>query len=363
MSDLEITTGWLDQTEIPEVIRLREAVSDKNETIRKYRTPEFYIWKYYNNPLGKSWVRVARCESHVVGMLTASPREVWAKSRKLLAAELSDGFVHPNYQRRGIFTRLGNELFRSLDDRGVELTYGLPNDKALPGERKMGFEIATHIQTYRRPISPKVLESMKPVSVFHTSLRPVMARLFFYFWPKLRLRSNICPVENISHIVDRMDVPNDNTSFKVYYEHAYAKWRYQDFPSQVQLLEYRNSNTAKVMGWIAVCVMDGPGDSSPIANILNVSSFTQDISIYLNLICGALQTGLDQGATSATLVIPSPVSPRNNLLFHAMRKLGFIKRGSRKYFIIRLSPTTSLTWAEVSHPGTWMFGLGDTDGL
>lgn len=363
MGDLEITTGWLNETEISEVVNLRKMISKHPEYIRKYRTPSFYKWKYYNNPLGKSWIRVARYQSRVIGMLTASPRVILAKGKKLKAAELSDGFVHPDFQKQGIFTRLGKELFEYLDTLSVELTYGLPNDKSLPGLRRMGFEIASYLQTYRRPLKPEVLEAVRPISMFPYMLRPVLANLFFNFWPKVHMSSGINIIESISQIMDRLEVLPDDTSIKLSYEEAYAKWRYQEFPFQIQVINVVNPITDQLLGWVAVCVLDTPENSSPVAHILHVSTFIQDINTVVNLIQTALKIGHDQGAISATVIIPSPVSTIDILLLQALRRLRFVKRGKPNYFIVRLSQTSSLTWNDVSQPGIWRFELGDTDGL
>ena len=55
------------------------------------------------------------------------------------AARAVDTATDPEYQGRGIFTRLTLEAIDRLPDDGVELIFNTPNAKSLPGYLKMGW--------------------------------------------------------------------------------------------------------------------------------------------------------------------------------------------------------------------------------
>jgi GNAT superfamily N-acetyltransferase len=102
----------------------------------------FFRWKHLENPLGPSPMWVATVGGRVVGFRTFLR---WQFARtddsRLLAVRAVDTATDPDYQGRGIFSRLTLHAIDELRDEGVGIIFNTPNTKSLPGYLKMGWHI------------------------------------------------------------------------------------------------------------------------------------------------------------------------------------------------------------------------------
>lgn len=119
------------------------------------RSPEFFRWKHLENPFGRSLMLVAESEGRIVGLRAFMRWEFASAERNLRAVRAVDTATHPEYQGRGIFSRLTREALELL--RGdADLVFNTPNEKSLPGYLKMGWRIVGRIPVrvrVRRPIT------------------------------------------------------------------------------------------------------------------------------------------------------------------------------------------------------------------
>jgi len=101
-------------------LRLVFGASDKNTA--------YYKWKIFDNPLGKGMAWVAKDGGRVIGM-----RSLVLKGDGIY--ETGDTFIHPDYQRKGIFTRMFN-------DGEHYFAYGTPNYKSITPYLRLGYRVA-----------------------------------------------------------------------------------------------------------------------------------------------------------------------------------------------------------------------------
>lgn len=100
----------------------------------------FLTWKHLENPFGVSPMWVALDGDRVVGFRTFLRWEfLFPGGRVVRAARAVDTATDPEFQGRGIFTRLTLGGLAELPADGVELIFNTPNDKSLPGYLKMGW--------------------------------------------------------------------------------------------------------------------------------------------------------------------------------------------------------------------------------
>jgi GNAT superfamily N-acetyltransferase len=52
---------------------------------------------------------------------------------KILIAQSTDTFTHPNHQRKGLFTLLAKKTYDLAKELNIEFIYGVPNEKSFPG--------------------------------------------------------------------------------------------------------------------------------------------------------------------------------------------------------------------------------------
>jgi GNAT superfamily N-acetyltransferase len=121
------------------------------------RDPGFWSWKHERNPFGPSAVLVAEADGRLVG-LRVFLRWRWAAGgRQVNAVRAVDTATHPEWQGRGIFSRLTLALVEQMTQEGVALVFNTPNQKSGPGYLKMGWSAVGRMAMWIRPMQPRRL--------------------------------------------------------------------------------------------------------------------------------------------------------------------------------------------------------------
>ena len=118
------------------------------------RTHEFFAWKHLDNPFGRSFMLVAESDGRVVGLRAFMRWRFVAGGARVPAARAVDTATHPDYQGRGIFSRLTLEALEGLADE-ADFVFNTPNDKSKPGYLKMGWQVVGDLPVrvrVRRPL-------------------------------------------------------------------------------------------------------------------------------------------------------------------------------------------------------------------
>ena len=112
----------------------------------------FLRWKHLGNPYGESPMWVAECDGRIVGF-RAFLR--WRFRRTdgtpVRAVRAVDTATAPEFQGRGIFTRLTLGALDELRDDGIDMVFNTPNANSLPGYRKMGWQEVGRLPVVVRP--------------------------------------------------------------------------------------------------------------------------------------------------------------------------------------------------------------------
>lgn len=102
----------------------------------------FFEWKHDLNPFGVSPAWVA--ESHdgqLVGLRVFLRWEFEAPGgERITAVRAVDTATHPDWQGKGIFTKLTLGALDELADDGLDVVFNTPNDQSRPGYLKMGWK-------------------------------------------------------------------------------------------------------------------------------------------------------------------------------------------------------------------------------
>jgi GNAT superfamily N-acetyltransferase len=112
----------------------------------------FFQWKHFENPFGDSPMWTATSNGRVVGF-RAFLR--WQFTNRdgvdLRAVRAVDTATDPDFQGRGIFTRLTLHGVDELADEGVEAVFNTPNSKSRPGYLKMGWHVVGRPEVTVKP--------------------------------------------------------------------------------------------------------------------------------------------------------------------------------------------------------------------
>jgi hypothetical protein len=117
----------------------------------------FFDWKHATNAFGPSPMWVATCGRRIVGLRVFLRWEFEHGARCLRAVRAVDTATHPDFQGRGIFTRLTLAALDGLALDGVDFVFNTPNDKSGPGYLKMGWREVGRLPVRIRPRTPAVL--------------------------------------------------------------------------------------------------------------------------------------------------------------------------------------------------------------
>lgn len=115
----------------------------------------FFAWKHDDNAFGPSpsWVAVA--DDGTIAGLRVFLRWRFREpcGRTFTAVRAVDTATHPDWQGKGIFTKLTLGAIPDLRADGVDVIFNTPNDKSRPGYLKMGWSQVGRVPVGFRPTS------------------------------------------------------------------------------------------------------------------------------------------------------------------------------------------------------------------
>lgn len=119
-------------------------------------TPQGLFWRYQDNPAGTvvgadAWAGETLA-AHYVTCPAAMTLE-GAPARGLLSLNTA---THPDYQGRGLFTRLAEATYAAGAEAGFDFVYGVANANSTPGfVRKLGFQLVAPLAAGLLPFPPR----------------------------------------------------------------------------------------------------------------------------------------------------------------------------------------------------------------
>jgi GNAT superfamily N-acetyltransferase len=118
------------------------------------RPPEFFRWKHYDNPFGRSFMLLAEADGRVIGLRAFMRWRFSVAGRQVTAVRAVDTATHPDYQGIGVFSRLTRAALNALGGQ-ADLVFNTPNDASRPGYLKLGWRevgrVPVHLRV-RRPV-------------------------------------------------------------------------------------------------------------------------------------------------------------------------------------------------------------------
>lgn len=126
----------------------------------------FFAWKHDANPFGASPAWLAETTGgRLAGVRVFLRWRFTHGGRSVLAVRAVDTATHPDFQGRGIFTKLTLGALPDLAEDGIDLVFNTPNDKSRPGYLKMGWVALGRVPVAVRVRNPLVLHRMKGARV------------------------------------------------------------------------------------------------------------------------------------------------------------------------------------------------------
>lgn len=126
------------------------------ETVfERERGSDWFRWKYRENPyVDHVPILVARADGDVVGCRSFFAQELRVEGEPRLAFQPCDTMVHPDYRRRGLFSRMNELAIERYTDGDPTCFFNFPNEYSKPGNLSQGWREIGTVPAYYRPQNP-----------------------------------------------------------------------------------------------------------------------------------------------------------------------------------------------------------------
>ncbi|MGI9621486.1 MAG: GNAT family N-acetyltransferase [Acidimicrobiales bacterium] len=117
---------------------------------------DLFRWKHLENPFGVSPMWVAEADGRLAGFRALMRWElIDADGTTVTAVRAVDTATHPDFQRRGIFSKLTMAGIDAMATEGVDIVFNTPNSQSRPGYLKLGWIDVGRLPVAFRPTGTK----------------------------------------------------------------------------------------------------------------------------------------------------------------------------------------------------------------
>jgi GNAT superfamily N-acetyltransferase len=110
-------------------------------------TPGYLQWLYVDNPDGRAVGFDAWDGERLAAHYVCIPARAWVEGREVAVLLSLNTATHPDYQGKGLFTRLAAMTFEAGAAQGYDGVYGVANANSTPGfVRKLGFQLVRPLE-------------------------------------------------------------------------------------------------------------------------------------------------------------------------------------------------------------------------
>jgi GNAT superfamily N-acetyltransferase len=97
------------------------------------KTIDWFIWKFRDNPFGKTILACVEEDGKIVGCVAYGIQNFILNNKKIKGAISFETFVHPNHQGDGVFSKLLNLAEIRAKEMNIDLFLNFPNSNSLKG--------------------------------------------------------------------------------------------------------------------------------------------------------------------------------------------------------------------------------------
>jgi hypothetical protein len=150
--DKQIIISSFNQTPpIEGLVTLAKSYYDSGEIISN----EYLSWQYIDNPSGFPLYSLASNDNQIIGQYLVIPIR-YRFNDKFYSGTLSlNTLTHPDFQGKGLFTRMANSTYELCSSSSIDFTIGFPNPLSFGGfVKKLGFSELGKCNLLIKPIRP-----------------------------------------------------------------------------------------------------------------------------------------------------------------------------------------------------------------
>ena len=239
-----IISEWTDsEKEKQGILDLTKKTYGKNVEISNLL---YFDWQYRNNPKGKAIVLLAIDDLNhdlIVGTNTIIPTSLLIDQNEILSSLACNVQVDPNYQKRGIFSKLLSSMTSVAKMKGISSLFAIPNENSFPAFINEGSSEIIQLPLLVRPIK---------LSRYFSSPINKILKIFDNHW---KIKTSSFNVQEFNGNFENFEKLLKKTSKRVSIiqnrNKDYLKWRYLDHPTRKYQI-YTLKQNEELVGYIIV---------------------------------------------------------------------------------------------------------------
>ena len=310
------------------------------------RTGRYWAWKHEENPFGPSLLLLAECDGRIVGVRAFMRWRLRCGGETFDVAKPVDTVTHPDYQRRGIFTKLTLAAIEQAGQRGVRFLFNTPNANSAPGYLKLGWKEVDRLPLYAKPLRP-IVGAWNAVRWQLRKHDAPPTEEFFRSTPRPadEVLGNEAAINGLTRSEQR------TAHFATEHTMDYLRWRYCRHPNIPYFAETVGS-TGQVDGCLFYRVNFRKGLREVMVD--DVLLRTTDRELFRQLI------GQLRRRVRADYLVAHASSTTS--LLDSLRSLGFCKVPRRRITLVARTLKEDIQ-PDPFDSGNWSLCLGDMEGL
>jgi len=335
---------------INDLVDLAKTYYDSGEIISN----DYLNWQYCQNPSGFPIYSLAFCEEKLIGQYFVIPINYLINGQKIKGTLSLNTLTHPDFQGKGIFTKLADSTYDLCEKENIKFTLGFPNPLSYGGfVKKLNFN---HIGNASLLIQP-----LKPFSILQNFLTKKTEKHggdIPFSWENFMVNNKN------TRLLEKKDeiLYNEfwhSLKFKkatIDKDFSYIKWRYLDIPKR-KYYPIIVENNHKITAFCTVRVEIVMNiKTAVIMDSFLLPEHSKDMNILIKLL---LKTLKKQGISMVTCL-----NPNEEIIKTIFKNKFFIKIPERflpQPIPIILREHQVNVGIDLKQVNNWSFSFGDYD--
>ncbi len=326
-----------------------------------YKSPEYWHWKYYQNPAGEPgmYVAVDQDTEKIIGEIGSIPVWIRVKGKDLLAAQGCDIVVAPAYQRGTPFFRLEKLAHAFNIDRGKHFEYAISIKLTYKiFTQRLGFKGVSPVRRLVKALNPTPYIARKLKLPFLSQPLGWIGKELIRGWDWLReihkVKLAVVQADNFDDRFERLfNRVADNYGVMIIRDVKYLNWRYNLHPQEKYTTLALEGADGELRGY-AICVINNTDVCR--GRIVDLVIDPRDREGMRAILAGVLEYFYSRGVEVAAAWLLEHVSH-----VKVFREFGFTFKETPHDLMCRPINEETAPIKYLSCPGNWYFTMGDSD--
>lgn len=318
--------------------------------------PDYYKWKYGKNPAGGAVVRIAEDDSKIIGYFGVILKRAWVNGSNVLAGEMVDAYLAPEYQGKGVFLKLVKEVFEECHRKGVNILVGSPNEVAKPiWLKRYKFKMAFNFRSLVMPLNfSSIINKVIKIKAISTLIGfPISLLSRIVYGGKSKYE--IIQVSDFDDRTNQIWEKNKHAySIALVKDSEYLSWRYSENPEEYEY--YLVMDQGELQGLFVLKIQTLK--DMTFAHIVDVLMPSNEGKVMRGLLSSISKT-----LRGRKVDFVSSWAQVGSQWYQSLVRKGFFSRKKHFYFVIRSENEKVELPVEIENMNIWNFAQGDTDGI